>query len=82
MYGTAEIRKIDTRTIPLEFAFFEKIADPNFLTHFQNELESFINSLLAEQSPGKLPFTNVFLKHFKTDQFSMLRPLFYCQKCY
>jgi hypothetical protein len=56
MYGTADIKKMDTRSIPFDFSLIKQMTTPEFLDNFQTELESFLDALHAEQSEGKIIF--------------------------
>jgi len=62
-YGTAEIKKVDTKTVPFDFVCFEKMISPDFIKNFDAELNSFVQNLLAEQSTGKSIFSILFCFH-------------------
>jgi hypothetical protein len=53
MYGTAEIKKIDTKSIPFDFSLFQKMVDPTFLETLKIEIDDFMSTLLGEHSEGK-----------------------------
>jgi hypothetical protein len=54
LYGTAEIKKVDTRSIPFDFNLIQQMTSPDFLQSYETELNNFIDSLFAEQTEGKL----------------------------
>jgi len=60
MYGTAEIKKVDTKSIPFDFHLIKQMISPTFLDNFQTELETFLNVLSNEQSEGK--FNNMGIR--------------------
>jgi len=61
MYGTAEIKKVDTKSMPFDFSFFKQMTSSEFLDNFQNELESFLSVLQAEETEGNHYFKANFL---------------------
>ena len=52
MYGTGDVRKVDTKSMPLDFSLFKQIISPDFLDNFQNELDSFLSALQTEETEG------------------------------
>ena len=52
MYGTAEIKKMDTKSIPFDFSMVKQMTSPEFLDHFQNELDAFLSALNSDQIEG------------------------------
>ena len=52
MYGTGEIKKVDTKSIPFDFSFIKQMTSTEFLENFQNELDGFLLALQAEEAEG------------------------------
>jgi hypothetical protein len=52
MYGTAEIKKVDTKSMPFDFSLMKQMTTPEFCDNFQTELEAFLSALYAEQAEG------------------------------
>jgi hypothetical protein len=52
MYGTAEIKKVDTKSIPFDFSLFNQMCTNEFTEIFETEFDSFLNALHAEQAEG------------------------------
>jgi hypothetical protein len=53
MYGTAELKKLDTKSIPFDYSLLAQMVLPEFLENYAMELDSFMANLLAERSEGK-----------------------------
>jgi|APCry1669189070_1035195.scaffolds.fasta_scaffold346345_1 hypothetical protein len=58
MYGTAEIKKIDTKSIGFDFEFFETLSGEEFIREFESELGDFVQCLLNENIEGKSSVSN------------------------
>jgi hypothetical protein len=54
MYGTAEIKKIDTKSIPFDFSLFQKMVEPTFLETLKIEIDDFMSNLEHSEFKGKI----------------------------
>jgi hypothetical protein len=54
LYGTAEIKKLDVKTLAFDFEFFEQITTKKFTDFLETELSNFMASLYEDNASGKL----------------------------
>lgn len=72
MFGTAEIKKIDTKSIPFDFSLFQKMVEPTFLETLKIEIDDFMSNLIQHSEGNTLFFFSILpvihkanLIHFK-----------------
>ncbi len=61
MYGTADIKKVDSKSIPFDFSLIKQMCTPEFTNNFQTELDAFLNALNTEHTEGNYRMFTIFL---------------------
>ena len=59
MFGTAEIKKIDTKSIPFDFSLFQKMVEPTFLETLKIEIDDFMSNLIQHSEGNTLFFFSI-----------------------